>query len=291
MKEIYYINRETKQKCKEIVLGDGFIKWAYLSLTGKLFSACIFQYSFFSKILGIYFDSIHSKSRIQKTIDDLEINSEEFLEKINSFKSFNEFFYRKLKKKARPYNDAKNILVAPADGRILIYDNITSTKLSVKGAIVDSSELFNDKDISFKFAHIAVIRLCPADYHRFHFPCDANIISTKKIKGYYHSVNPIALNNNKKIFSINKREYTTLSTAFGELIYMEVGAFGVAGIEQTYQKNIAKKMDEKGYFKFGGSTIILFFKNKNIIFSEDLIENSKKGLETLIKAGSTIGNL
>ena len=288
MKDIYYINRETNEKCKETVMGEGFIKWAYLSLSGKLFSSFIFQYSFLSKILGKYFDTKFSKSKIQKAIDELDIDTSEFLNTVDSFSSFNSFFYRKLKSEARPHDNSSNVLSSPADGRILLYHNIKRDMLEVKGARVQAKSLLLDEDKNFKIAHIAVIRLCPADYHRFHFPCDAKVSKTKKIKGYYHSVNPIALDKNKKIFAINKREYSFLETEFGKIIYMEVGAFGVAGIEQTYDVGKVNKMDEKGYFKFGGSTVILFFENKNIDFSDDLIKNSSEGMETLIKVGSTI---
>lgn len=50
-----------------------------------------------------------------------------------------------------------------------------------------------------------------------------------------------------------------------------------------------QRMDEHGYFKFGGSTILLFFEKGRIEFDSDLLSNSATSLETLIKMGNSLG--
>jgi phosphatidylserine decarboxylase len=48
-------------------------------------------------------------------------------------------------------------------------------------------------------------------------------------------------------------------------------------------------MQEKGFFKFGGSTVILIFEAGKVTFSEDLLEQSRHGVETLVKVGQPLG--
>ena len=70
---------------------------------------------------------------------------------------------------------------------------------------------------------------------------------------------------------------------------MEVGAMFVGTIVQTYRPaSKIMKGDEKSYFKFGGSTTILFFEHNRIKFDSDLLENSSNGFETYIKMGESI---
>jgi phosphatidylserine decarboxylase len=69
---------------------------------------------------------------------------------------------------------------------------------------------------------------------------------------------------------------------------MEVGAFGVGGIVNTCCAGHVEKMDEKGYFKFGGSTVVLLFEQGRVRFSEDLAANSDEGKETLVKVGQAL---
>ena len=300
--EILYYDRELKTLCKETVLGDSFIKWAYQTMSGRLLSPILFCSSILSRMLGWYFDSGLSKGKIEGTIDHLAIVKSEFLPPesgetseaavIGQYKTFNQFFYRKLKPESRPFSEKIEDFVSPADGRILVYDKLDeSTLLPVKGAVDTFNSLFNREISDFDGGKVAVVRLCPADYHRYHFPCAGKIGEVKKVKGGYHSVNPVALEQRPDLFCLNKREYTMIeSETFGKVAYMEVGAFGVAGIEQTYKGETVEKMDEKGYFKFGGSTVVLVFQKGKIEFSGDLLEQSAAGHETLVKVGQTIAS-
>lgn len=287
---IEYYDRSTGRLCQEKVLGDIAIKWAYQTFSGKIFSFFLFETSLFSRIIGWYFDSSFSKRKISSLIEHLDINVAEFARPQSDYKSFNDFFTRKLKKDVRPYNDDNNAFLSPADGRLLVYNDIVNnTKVQVKGVEDSLNNLFNRELDDFNGGKIAVVRLCPADYHRFHFPCNGTVIEQVNVKGKYHSVNPIALDSKKKIFCMNKRSYTIIDTKqFGRIAYMEIGAFGVAGIHQTFSGTRVDRMEEKGYFDFGGSTIVLVFQKNSIEFDYDLLENSTKGIETFVKAGETI---
>jgi phosphatidylserine decarboxylase len=289
---IVYYDRQSGRLCEEIVMGEGAIRWAYQTLSGKMFSRFIFGNALLSRLLGWFFDSSLSRDQIMKTIINLQIDENEFLEVSGSFKSFNSFFTRKLKADARPFSVDKKIIVSPADGRVLVYPDATKNSLiDIKGMKDRVANFVGQTSLEKEFdeCSIIVVRLCPSDYHRYHFPCDGVVSESGACVGAYHSVNPFALDAEENIFCKNKREYTICTTDHGKFIMAEVGAFGVAGIIQTYKNDSFSKMDEKGYFKFGGSTVVLVFPKSMVQFSDDLIEQSAAGYETLLHVGETIG--
>ena len=71
---------------------------------------------------------------------------------------------------------------------------------------------------------------------------------------------------------------------------MEVGALMVGKITNAH-KDICRvrRGDEKGYFEFGGSTIILLLEKDKVKICEDLFDNTKKGFETIVKQGEILG--
>ena len=52
-----------------------------------------------------------------------------------------------------------------------------------------------------------------------------------------------------------------------------------------------KKGDEKGHFEFGGSTIVLLLEKGKATIDKQIIENSKKEIETIVKLGTKIGGI
>ena len=137
---------------------------------------------------------------------------------------------------------------------------------------------------------VAVFRLAPVDYHRFHFPCDCTSEGpVRVIPGEYHSVNPIALLRRPDVYADNERQILKCRAKFGDFWLVDVGAFGVGTIVQTFRGDSHAKGDEKGYFKFGGSTVILVAKAGAIRFDDDLVKNSADGLETRVLCGERIG--
>lgn len=214
--------------------------------------------------------------------------------KINEFKSFNDFFTRELNFDARPINSDNNILISPGDGRITAYEDIDLDNIiQIKGLTYSLKELINDDNVASKYKNgiCVVLRLCPTDYHRFHFIDSGIPYENHPIKGHYYSVNPIALKSVPKLFCENKREWSLFkSDNFKDVLHIEVGATCVGSIIQTYSPRVrVNKGDEKGYFKFGGSTTILFFEQGSIEIDADIIEQSKLGFECKVIFGENIG--
>ena len=159
----------------------------------------------------------------------------------------------------------------------------------VKGHPFSIRKMLPDHADRFIKGALAIVRLCPADYHRYHFPCAGDITEHRCIAGALHSVNPLALGSGPDVFGENKRSYTLIDTGHaGTMGFMEVGAFGVSGIVNRRCSGHVEKMDEKGYFKFGGSTVVLVFEPGRIRFCEDLVANSAAGRETLVKVGQPL---
>lgn len=287
-------NRESKSYEIEKVLGENYLRWTYESPLGKSFLNIFLKRKIFSKLYGFFCDSKISRKKINNVIIDYNIDMNESIKQSKDFESFNDFFTRELHPSARPFSQNCNDFISPGDGRLLAFENIDLENIvQVKGFTYSLKELINDDSIADKYQNgtCLILRLCPIDYHRFHFVDNGTISSNNKIKGNYYSVNPIALSGIKKLFCKNKREWSILnSDNFGDILYIEVGATCVGTIKQTYSPNTkVLKGSEKGYFKFGGSTVILFLEKNKIKIDSDILSETKKNIETKVKMGETIG--
>lgn len=287
-------NRKTKDYETEQVAGDKYLQWTYSSPIGMKFLELLIKKKLFSKIYGSYCDSKTSKNKIYSFVKNLDIDMSHSQKSLDQFKSFNDFFTRKLKKEGRPIDKRLDSLISPGDGRLLAYEHIDLNKLvQVKGYTYSFNKLINNEEIASKFSQgtCLILRLCPIDYHRFHFIDNGVCEDTIKIKGDYYSVNPIALEKVHELFCKNKREWSIFhSENFGDILHIEVGATCVGSIIQTYAPgNIIEKGAEKGYFKFGGSTTVLFLQKDKVKIDEDIIEQTSKGYETKVLMGEKIG--
>ncbi|KZL88423.1 phosphatidylserine decarboxylase [Clostridium magnum] len=291
---VKFYNRETKEYETEQIAGDTYLNWTYSSPVGMRLLELIIKKKLFSKLYGYYCDSKRSQKKIASFIKNFNIDMSHSEKSLERFESFNDFFTRKLVKAARPINNILETLISPGDGRLLAYENIDLNKLvQVKGYTYSLNKLIDEPNIVSKFSEgtCLILRLCPTDYHRFHFIDNGTCEDSKKIKGDYYSVNPIALKKVPELFCKNKREWSIFhSNNFGDVLHIEVGATCVGSIIQTYTPgNTIKKGDEKGYFKFGGSTTILFFQKGKVKIDDDIIEQTNKGYETKILMGEKIG--
>ena len=293
MIQIY--NRNTKSYETELVAGKKYIDWTYESPIGKGITELIAKRKIFSKLYGKYCDTKLSSKKIPAFVDEFNIDMNLAKKDIKDFTSFNDFFTRELISEARPITNDPDILISPGDGRLTAYENIDLDNIvQIKGLTYSLRELVKDDSIASKYENgtCIILRLCPTDYHRFHFVDSGTIGPNHAIKGSYYSVNPIALKNIPKLFCENKREWSILrSDNFGDVLTIEVGATCVGSIIQTYSPNSkVNRGDEKGYFKFGGSTTILFLKKGVAKIDEDIIHQTKLGFECAVKLGEHIGH-
>lgn len=297
--EIVYIDRLTRQKNIEKVYGASALQFLYGSglaslIFGKPLLQLIARWPFFSKLYGYWQKLPFTKGKILPFIQKYHIDQTEFLQPVDAFASFNDFFIRKLKNEARPIVEDDQIAIMPADARYLFFQNIdTAQGFLVKGAKFTLKSLLNDEKLAAAYENgsMVIARLCPTDYHRFHFPVDCTPGTAQLINGWLYSVNPIALKKNIEIFTQNKRAITSLqSNHFGKVLFIEIGATNVGSIIQTYQPEaFAVKGAEKGYFSFGASSIILLFPPNSIEFDSDLLAATEAGFEIRCLFGQSMG--
>lgn len=274
----------------EKVAGEKWLVWLYNNPVGEATLWALVKRKMVSSIYGRMMDRTSSAGKIHSFIQDFDIDMSDVQEQ--EFKNFNDFFARKLKENARPVDTSFNSVISPADGKILAYADIENSDFIIKGFRFDVSSFLDNPVLAQKYRDgaLIVIRLAPVDYHRFHFPVSGHLTSNIDIEGDYYSVNPFALRKKTEILCLNKREYTIISNPlFGDVIMAEVGATMVGSIVQTYNGSSVIKGKEKGYFKFGGSTVVLLFEKNNISIDSDLLINTANGYETAVKMGERIG--
>jgi len=292
--KIKYIERKTGEIKIEKVPGEKYLKFLYYNPLGELPLNLVVKKKFLTEYYGKQMDKPESVKKIPSFIEAADINISEAKKKVEEFSSFNDFFYRELKDGARPIDFSQDVLTSPADGKILVFEDLEKEKeFYIKGDRFTLEEFFANKELTEKYRDgvFMIIRLAPIDYHRFHFPTDGVISQSRLVDGVYYSVSTHAIKKNFRILCENKREYSILKTErFGDIAMFEVGATMVGGIKQTYSPDTAvKKGEEKGYFYFGGSTCVLVFEKGKVHIDRDLVENSKKGIETKVYMGEKIG--
>lgn len=275
-------NRKTKEE--KTLEYSGSVKFLYTDLLGRIILKLI-NNRLVSKIVGKYMNSRLSIKRINKTIKENNIDMSLYEKK--EYTSFNDFFTRK--KKNLNFDTNKDHFVSPADSKLLVMKLNKNSSFDIKNSIYTLKDIVKeDLTDKYKNGYALIFRLEVTDYHRYHFIDDGTLDNYKYIKGRLNTVQPIAYN--KKIFHTNSREYTTLHTKnFGDVIEVDVGALLVGKITNDKKIIKYKKGDEKGYFEFGGSTIIMFVEENKVIIDNDILLNSTLGKETIVSCGERIG--
>jgi len=284
------IDRETGQEFEEKTYFGSALRLLYAKNPfSRFIKNVISRLPIFSKLWGGCQNLAWTRRKIAPFIQDYGLDTTEFEKNIQEFTSFNDFFIRKLKKGVRPI---QGTICMPADGRYLAFENIAkSDGFFVKGQKFSLTALLQDAKLAgdYQSGSIVIARLAPPDYHRFHFPIDGVPGPSKLINGPLFSVNPLALRQNIHRLTENKRMITQLQTTIGCLLMIEVGATNVGTIHQTFQPGKRVEAgDEKGYFSFGGSALLLLFPKKSIAIDPQLLQNSKRHLETRCLMGQIL---
>ncbi|MDR3607982.1 MAG: phosphatidylserine decarboxylase [Oligoflexia bacterium] len=291
---IQFWNRETRSVDTEKVLGEGAVRWLYGSRLGQKLVDSVLSRRFISEVYGLYQSSPASRRKIARFVREFDINLDEY--EGAPYSSFNDFFIRKFKPGARPFVEDESRLAAFAEARYLAFERIDSNQLfPVKGSFLTAEALLGKAGAAAPFigGPMLLARLCPVDYHRFHFPDDGRTEKSWRVPGRLHSVNPWALKYRGEIFATNERQVSILETRnFGRLAYIEVGALCVGRIVQSWK--VSEKNSEflrgieKGYFLFGGSTVIVLGEPGRWRPDADLLEQTARKRETFAKLGSAI---
>lgn len=273
---------------EEVSSQDELLKKLYESKKGRMVLK-ILTMPIISKIGGRCLDTCLSKLAIVPFIRKNKIPMEQYEEV--SYRSYNDFFTRRIKQKYRPVCLENASLIAPCDGKVSAYPITEQGGFIVKHTFYTVRSLLRSETLAEKYlgGTAVVFRLTVDDYHRYCYPADGEKTRNYYLKGKFHTVNPIA-NDYYPIYKENAREYTLLKTKeFGVILQMEVGALMVGKISNYEGKATVKKGQEKGRFEFGGSTIILLLQKDKVNVDADLLKNTEEGFETIVKLGEVIG--
>jgi phosphatidylserine decarboxylase len=293
---IQFYNRYTGEVETEVVYGEQWLRWILFNPFGQIALHAVAKRAWFSRWYGWRMNSKSSASRVKPFIEQYGIAESEHVKAADEFTSFNDFFYRKLKPEARPVDPTEDSVVFPADGRHLGFAKASEVEgVFVKGQRFNLAKLLGDKKLAAQFADGTAVfsRLCPVDYHRFHFPVAGVPGEARLINGPLYSVNPLALRDRLSILWENKRVITEIETKqLGKVLVLEIGATNVGSVNHTFVPTRAvEKGEEKGYFAFGGSATFTLFEPGRVQLAEDLLEQSTQQRELYAKVGDRMGSL
>ena len=266
---------------------DGFLRFLYGNAAGRVLLKLMASRPV-SVLVGGYMNSFLSVPRIKKSMRAFGTDLSE-LEK-ESFDCYNAFFTRKKKAEYIRFDQAEDAFCAPADSKLTVYPLTEDGVFTVKGVPYTAAEFLQDETEAQCFfgGYAFVFRLSVDDYHRYSYPDDGEEVCSHKIPGEFHTVNPIALEK-KPVFHRNTREVTILNTLhFGKLAFVEVGAMLVGRIVNEHRKTF-RKGEEKGYFEFGGSTVVLLTEKGAVLPDGDILKNSREEIETKVSLGESVG--
>lgn len=292
MSDIRIYNRETKKVEDERVLGRKAFDFFYSTTLGFGLLECLNRWKWTSRIYG-YSQRLRGAGKIARFVEFYRIDVSELERPVASYQSFGEFFTRKLKASARPIDMAPDVLISPADSRMLAYRIEEELVVPVKGKEFSIMDLIAPPERAAPYLNgwCLFFRLAPGDYHRFCYVDHCVQSPIGSTEGVYRSVSPFSLARMKPVFTENHRQDCTLATeSFGEIIHVDVGALFVGRIVQHHREGGSfAKGEEKGYFEFGASTIILLFRPDLVEIDSDILHFSSEGIETLVRYGQRIG--
>lgn len=257
----------------------------------------LFTNATFSKIYGQFQDNSSSAKKVRPFVEKFNLDMGQYQpgsvpasDIRDSYASFNEFFIRKFKTGQRPFVNEPNKMAAFAEFVMLVFLRLMKKKNTQSKVITSSAkDLVGNDQIAkiFDGGPLMIARLCPVDYHRYHYPDNGTVIDHYPIHGAFDSVNPFALKFKNEIFIKNERYVTILQTEnFGRIAYIEVGAICVGKIVQSHEwKKPFLRGEEKGYFLFGGSTVVILGEKGLWKPSQDILDNTSKGIETYLHLG------
>ncbi len=270
------------------------LRFLYANRVGSAIRGLFTNNRVVSTLVGKFADTRVSKYAIPlfKYSYNVQINEAELVEPINEFKSLNDFFKRRLKPEARPFDHDPAVLCSPADGYVWYAPIDENLHFQVKNAtftltaFLDSNVLAQD----YNGGTIIIVRIAPHHYHRFHAPCKGVYSPMDYISGKYESVNMISYMCGVPVLQQNERGIIKMQdTSFGQMLMIPVGALCVGRIKTTYAENtLCKKGADLGFFEFGGSTVVLVLQKDALEIDSRIRMSLENGNECEVRVGQRI---
>ena len=280
-------DRAGKRVVDSVDYGGAQTRFLYTSPWGRALLRLVSSKAF-SRLNALYNNTGLSSRKIPKVEEAYAIDPSEYDGK--AFRSFNDFFTRRLDAAARPFSDKPTDFIAPADSKATYKHISPDLLITVKGGRYSMGGILEDQGLAQEYSDgtCLIFRLSVDDCHRYVFPDDGAMLWSKAIDGVLHTVQPIAHLSSRPYLS-NYRIVSRLRTAhFGDILFIEIGALLVGRIND-YRKEAFHKGEEKGFFELGGSTIVILLKPHEVRVDDDIVGYSGQDIETKVRQGETIG--
>lgn len=269
------------------------LRFLYRTLPGRLVLKLLAQPRV-SQMAGRFLSSSASRwivpyyvRRYHICMDNIEVSA-------GGFSSFNAFFTRK--RKLESGDMTYGHIVSPCDGLLSVEKITNNTVFDIKHAKFTLEDLLRDKELANRFQDgvLLIFRLTPQHYHRYGYAVEGKVLCARKIRGKLHCVRPIALRT-VPVYAQNSREYEVIAAGkFGVVVQMEIGALLVGKINNFREKTDKRRVwagDEKGYFAFGGSTIVVILQKESVVLNEALYDRQIGSGEIPVQKGEFIASV
>jgi phosphatidylserine decarboxylase len=280
---------------QEQVPGGGFLALCYGSPWGRFMTDALWSRKFVSRFYGLAFSMAWSRRCIEPFVRQNRIPMDEVEVPEGGFRSFSDFFIRRLKPGSRPLPIDPEALIAPADSRLKAFPLNAQTVLAVKGHRLTLADLVDGADAAQTFCDGICLqfRLAPCDYHRFGYICGGVQGAIHNVPGRLYSVSPLAMASRPFIWGRNFRQwYVIESSTLGPILEIDVGATNVGSIVQHHPAGgPCRRGAEKGYFQLGGSTVLIILPPGRVELDPDIAKYSDRGIETLVRYGEKVGRI
>lgn len=266
------------------------LRFLYRTAPGRMALKLLIQPKI-SKAAGRYLSSGASKWLVPYYIRKHNINMDEIDIPPAGFSSFNDFFIRK--RRVECFDMTPAHLISPCDGFLSVVRIRENTVFGIKNGRFTLEDLLKDYKLAGQFrGGIALIfRLTPANYHRYCYVASGKVLLHRKIQGVFHCVRPIAIRA-VPVFAQNSREYQVLETeGFGTVVQMEIGALLVGKIRNKklpVESCYVHRGEEKGYFEFGGSTILILLRENTVCLNDKFSTKEDYGGEIPVHMGEFV---
>jgi len=199
---------------------------------------------------------------------------------VATYASFNDFFTRRLRPRARPLDPDPRAALCPVDGMVMQAGVIEGdTLLQAKGLHYSAAALLGGgAALAAEFAGgaFATLYLAPHDYHRIHMPLAGTLRVARFVPGDLFSVNAATAAGVPGLFTRNERIACVFDTMAGPMAVVLVGALFVGSMSLSWAGEVRAQrrrpydlpardpiiaLDrgaELGWFNMGSTVIVMF---------------------------------
>lgn len=237
-----------------------------------------------SSLLKSFASSALSRPLIRPFAAVYGIDQNEMEYPIRHYKSLQAFFTRRLLPDSRPIDNQQHTLTSPVDGTVTSIGKISSDQmLHIKNQFYTTTDILGDANnaATYQGGYFIILYLSPSRYHRIHYPINGCLTVRYALGGISYPVNNLGMRLGDKPISTNYRIISELSTDFGRISMIKVGAWNINSVHLFHVSHHCKKGDEIGYFSFGSTVVLLV--EKNARFTPTVKTNTE------VSMGQTIG--